>query len=1052
MLNAIIRLSLNNRRAVLLAAAAVLFYGAWVAKNLPVDVFPDLNRPTVTVLTEAHGLAPEEVETLVTLPIESVLNGTPGVTRIRSSSGIGISIVYVEFEWGTDIYRNRQFVSERLQLLAGRLPEEMAPVMGPVSSIMGEIQFAGLTSPQGTVSNMELRSLADWLVRPRLMTIQGISQVVVMGGQVKQYQILVSSEKLQQKGVSLEDLKHALSEISENTTGGFIDVDGKEFLIRPLGRVETIEDIENSAIGLHLGRPVRVKDVAEVKLGPKTKRGEASVNAKHAVVMTIQKQPGADTIKLTGAIDAELAELQNTLPKDVRIEGDLFKQSRFIEAAISNVEEALCDGAIMVAIILFLFLMNVRTTAITLVTIPLSLLGTAIAFKLMGLGINTMTLGGLAVAIGELVDDAIVDVENVFRRLREARAAGQKNLLQVIFSASSEVRNSIVYSTVIVVLVFLPLFALGGIEGRLFAPLGAAYIVSLAISLIVSLTVTPVLCSYLLPKAKATARHQDGSLVRFLKGMDRRILERTIHHPYLALAGCGALLTGALALLPWMGREFLPAFNEGTATIGVAAAPGISLAASDELGIRIEQAMLSVPEVKSTVRRTGRAEMDEHAEGVHWSEIDVDFKEKGRPRSVVLQEIREKVEKTGDVYVNVGQPISHRLDHLLSGVRAQIAVKIFGPDLSELRRLGAQVENVLKEIPGIVDLQLEPLVLIPQLKIAIDREESSRYGLRPGTLAEDLEMALNGEAVGSVIEKQKLFDIFMRLDDQSRSDPEGIKKALVKTLPTGDKIRVSDVAEVYQGSGPNMINRENMQRRIVVSANAKGRDLGSLIEEIRTKITGRVEIPRGYFIAYGGQFESQQKASTMLLFLGAASLAAIFFVLFIHFHSVPLTLQIMLNVPLALIGSIAAIYLTDGILSVATLVAFITLCGIASRNGIMMISHYIHLMKEEGEAFSEKMVIRGSLERLVPVLMTALSAALALIPLLLSKGQPGKEILYPVAVVIVGGLFSSTLLDIIVTPAVFYRFGKASAERLIHAIKVKEQAVIQNQDEEENKK
>lgn len=1032
MLNAIICYSLKNRLTVLLMASATLLYGGWIAFHLPIDVFPDLNRPVVTVLTEAHGLAPEEVETLVTLPIESALNGTPGVTRVRSSSGIGISIVHLEFEWGTEIFRNRQLVAERLQLAKERLPGEMTPVMGPVSSIMGEIQFVGLTSPEGIVSPMELRTIADWTVRPRLMTISGISQVVVMGGELKQYQILVSAEKLQRRGIALEDLKHALSEISENTTGGFINIGEREFLIRPMGRVESLEQIENSVVGLHLGRPVLVKDVAEVQIGARAKRGEASINGKHAVVMTIQKQPGASTMALTKQIDKLLNDLQKTLPTGVVIESDLFKQSRFIEASVSNVEEALRDGAIMVALVLILFLLNVRTTGITLVTIPLSLLVTAIVFKLMGLTINTMTLGGLAVAIGELVDDAIVDVENVFRRLRENRASkNPKPALRVVYEASSEVRNSIVFSTIIVVLVFVPLFALGGIEGRLFAPLGVAYIISLMASLLVSLTVTPVLCSYFLPKSRATAKHTDGLLVRFLKDVDRRALAHTMRHPVWLLAGCGLLLVGALALLPLMGRNFLPNFNEGTATIGVAAAPGISLPASDELGRKVEEAMLSVPEVKSTIRRTGRAEMDEHAEGVHWSEIDVDFKEGGRPRPEVLQDLRQKIEAVGDVYINIGQPISHRLDHLLSGVRAQIAVKVFGPDLGVLRRLGAQVEGALKDVPGVVDLQLEPLVLVPQLKISVDREEAGQYALLPGTLAEDLETALNGQAVAQFLERQQIYEIFMRLDDKSRASPEAIGSVIVKTMPNGQLVRLGDVSTVYEGTGPNMVNREDMQRRIVVSANSHGRDLGSLIDEIRARIGEKVKLPTGYYIVYGGQFESQQKATRLLLFLGTLSLLGIFFVLYAHFKSLVLSLQIMLNVPLALIGSLVAIYLTERVLSVATLIAFITLCGIATRNGIMMISHYIHLMKEEGESFSEAMVVRGSLERLVPVLMTAFAAALALVPLFLSKGEPGKEILYPVAVVIVGGLFSSTLLDIIVTPAVFYKFGRKSVEKLL---------------------
>lgn len=1031
MLNSIIRFSLNNRLVVMIVSLSLLIYGGWITSNLPVDVFPDLNRPVVTVITESHGLAPEEVETLVTLPIETSLNGTPGVTRIRSSSGIGISIIYVEFDWGTDVYRNRQLIAERLQLAKERLPKDITPVMGPVSSIMGEIQFVGLVSPDDSVSPMDLRTMADWLVRPRLMTLTGVSQVVVMGGELKQYQILVSSEKLQSKLISLEDLKHALSEISENTTGGFIDIGEKEFLIRPLARVESIEEIENSAIGMHLGRPVYLKDVAIVKLGPKFKRGEGSINGKHSVIMTIQKQPGASTIELTDKIDHMLKDLKKTLPKGVEIQSDLFKQSRFIESSIDNVEEALRDGAIMVAIILFLFLMNIRTTVITLISIPLSLVVTFVVFKLLGLSINTMTLGGLAIAVGELVDDAIVDVENVFRRLKENRSAtNPKNTLRVIYEASSEVRNSIVFSTIIVVLVFIPLFALSGIEGKLFAPLGMSYIISLLASLVVSLTVTPVLCYYLISRSKVLEHKEDGFIVRKLKTLHEKLLHNTIHHPKLVMTFCAVLLLGSLMLLPFMGRNFLPEFNEGTATIGVAAFPGISLKASDELGTKIEQAILSVPEVKSTIRRTGRAEMDEHAEGVHWSEIDVDFKEGGRSKPVILHEIRENIEKVGDVYVNIGQPISHRLDHLLSGVRAQIAIKIFGSDLTELRRLGIEVEKTLDGIDGVVDLQLEPLVLIPQLKILVDREETSKYGMGPGGLAKDLETALNGESVAQMIEQQRLFDIFMRLDDDSRGNPDAINSTILRTRPNGDKIRVSDVAEVYQGTGPNMVNRENLQRRIVVSANSSGRDLGSLIKEIQEKINTKVQLPDGYFIEYGGQFESQEKASKLILFLGIISLLGVFFVLYVHFQSVALTLQIMLNVPLALIGSVVAIYLTERELSVATMIAFITLCGIATRNGIMMISHYIHLVKEEGETFSEHMVIRGSLERLVPVLMTALSAILALSPLLFAKGEPGKEILHPVAVVIIGGLISSTMLDLFVTPAVFFKYGKRSIDNL----------------------
>lgn len=1033
MLDLMIRLSLKRRLIVGLLALVICVYGAWLLPGLPVDVFPNLNRPTVTVLTEAHGLAPEEVESLVTLPIESTLNGTPGVLRLRSSSGIGISIIYVEFDWGTEIFRNRQLIAERLQLLEGKLPPGLQPIMGPVTSIMGEIQFIGVTSPDASVTPMDLRTLADWTLRPRLMTIPGISQVVVMGGEVKQYQILVSSEKLQKRAVSLEDLKRALSEISENTTGGFINVSDKEYLIRPLGRVASLEDIENSLVGLHLGNPVLVKDVAEVRIGAKAKRGEGSINAKHSVILTIQKQPSASTIDLTKAVENEIEQMKKGLPAGVHLETDLFKQSHFIEAAVGNVEEALRDGIIMVAIVLFLFLMNWRTTAITLVAIPMSLLVTVIVFHVFGLGINTMTLGGLAIAIGELVDDAIVDVENVFRRLRENRANGNsKGFMRVIFEASSEVRNSIVLSTIIVVLVFLPLFALGGIEGRLFVPLGIAYIISIIASLFVSLTVTPILCSYLLPQSKAVHEEKEGRLVTGLKAMALKVLDWTLPHPKSVLAGAAVILGLSLMLLPLMGRNFLPEFNEGTATIGVAGAPGISLPASDALGKKIEEAILSVPEVKSTVRRTGRAEMDEHAEGVHWHEIDVDFKPDGRKREIVLQEIRERIEKTGDVYVNLGQPISHRLDHLLSGVRAQIAVKVFGPDLSELRRFGGQIQDVMKDIDGVVDLQTEPLVLIPQLKIAIDRETSAKYGIRSGTLAESLEIALNGETVTQFLENQRMHEVFMRLDDSSRETPEKIEQTLVKFMPTGQGVRLGEVSSVYPGTGPNMINREDMQRRIVISANTHGRDLGSVVGEIQKRISEKVQLPEGYFIKLGGQFESQQMASQRILWLGILSMLGILLVLYVHFKSWVLSFQVMLNVPLALIGSIIAIYITERTLSVATLVAFITLCGIATRNGILLISHYLHLMKEEGERFDRQMVIRGSLERLVPVLMTASTAALALIPLLLSQGEPGKEILYPVAVVIVGGLISSTLLDLIVTPTVFLKFGKQAVQNYLN--------------------
>lgn len=1026
-----IKFSLNHRTGVLIALLVVLLYGVWILKRLPVDVLPDLNRPRVTLIVEAHGLAPEEVETIVTLPIESVLNGAPGVIQLRSSSGIGIAIIHVEFDWGTDIFKNRQIVQERLQLVSERLPEGITPIMGPITSIMGEIQFIGITGKDPSHYSMELRTLADWVVRPRLISLPGVSQVVVMGGGVKQYQILLSAEKLRNKGMSLGELKESLSKMSKNTTGGFIDLEDKEFLIRPLGRVETAEDIENTAIGSHLGKAVLIKDIAKVKMAPKTKRGESSINAKKSIVMTVQKQPGANTIQLTNEIDRILKELQETLPEGVKIESDLFKQSRFIEASISNLKEAMREAAIVVAIVLFLFLMNLQTTTITLVTIPVSILMTFILFQWMGMGMNTMTLGGLVIAIGGLVDDAIVGVENVFRRLRENRVkSNPEDPLKVIYTASKEVLNSIVFATVIVVMVFFPLFALSGIEGKLFAPLGYAYITSILASFFISITMTPILCYYLLPNAKAITKKRDSWLVRSLKHFNKGILEKTIDHPYWVIGICGLLLIGAFALIPLMGNSFLPKFNEGTATIGVAASPGISLEASDKLGTKMEKVLLSIPEVKSTIRRTGRAEMDEHAEGVHWSEIDVDFHEnKSRPRQIVLNEIRKKIENLGNVYVNVGQPISHRLDHMLSGTRAQIVIKVFGTDLTKLRQIAVQVESILSKIEGIVDLQIEPLVKIPQLKISIDREESAKYWMNPGELAEDLEMALNGKSVASVLEKQRIYEVFMRLDDSSRLSPKTIGNVVLKVMPNGEVIRLNDVAQVYKGKGPNRINRENMQRRLILSANSSGRDLGSLMNEIKSEIGEKIKMPFGYYIGYGGQFENQKRAVRLIIFLGILVLFGIFFILVMKFKSSTIALQVMTTVPLAMIGGVVAVYLTERVFSVATLVAFITLLGVSTRNGILMISHYIHLMNEEGEEFTKKMIIRGSLERLVPVLMTVGTAILALTPLVLSKGEPGKEMLYPVAVVVIGGLLSSTLLDLTLTPTVFYKFGKGGVNR-----------------------
>lgn len=1030
MLDKIIRFSLTHRLFVISIGILMTAYGLLTVYKMPVDVFPDLNRPTVNIMTEAPGMAPEEVETLVTLPLETFLNGLPGVERVRSSTGIGLSIVYVEFEWNTDVYRNRQLVAEKIQLAKEKLPAGVTPVMGPIASIMGEIQLIGLSSSTGG-SPLELRTFADWTIRPRLLAVPGVAQVIAIGGGVRQYQILLSAEKIQKNQLVLQDIEEALSKLSLNTTGGYIDLNKKEYLIRNIGTIKSENDILNSVVGLHLGRPVYVKDIAEVKIGPQIKRGDGSINGKPAIILSIQKQPGANTVALSKKIDSVLTELEKELPSGASLHKDLFKQSHFIEASIHNVKEALRDGTILVFIVLFIFLMNLRTTAITLTAIPLSFLVTAIIFHFLGLTVNTMTLGGLAIAIGELVDDAIVDVENVFRRLREnkLKAHPQSNL-QVVYDASSEVRNSIVFATIIVVLVFLPLFYLSGIEGKLFIPLGLAYIVSLIASLFVSLTITPVLCSLFLNQ-DSLKDHQDSRWVQWLKAKDRKLLQFSLNNPRLIFSLAIALFLGSLMLIPLMGKDFLPKFNEGTATISLLSQPGISLDESNAKGTEAENLILSVPEVKSVARRTGRAELDEHAEGVHSSEIDIDFHDAGRPRNVVLADIRTKLEGIENSYSSVGQPISHRLDHLLSGVRAQIAIKVFGPDLKILRLKAAEIHRAIASTEGLVDLQIEQQVLIPQVKIQLLRDEAGRFGIVPGDLSQTLEKALNGETVGQVLEQQKSFNIFMRFDDKSRGDLDLIKKTVLKIMPDGRKVTLEMVADVYEAEGPNQINRENALRRIVVSANSAGRDLDSLIQELDHKIKIQVQVPDGYFIHFGGQFESQKSASRLILMLGLLSLIGIFIVLYAHFSSSFIAVQIMLNIPMALIGSLIALYLSDRTFSIATMVAFVTLCGIASRNGIMMISHYLHLMKYENESFTQDMVIRGSLERLVPVLMTAFTAVLGLLPLVLAKGEPGKEILHPVAVVIVGGLISSTLLDMFITPTVFYRFGKKSAEKNI---------------------
>ncbi|WP_413289168.1 efflux RND transporter permease subunit [Bdellovibrio sp. HCB337] len=1028
MLNIIIRFALNHRMFVAALTALIVVTGAITLKNLPIDVFPDITKPTVTIMTEGHGMAPEEVETRVTLPIESYLNGLSGVERIRSQSGIGLSAIYVEFEWGTDIYRNRQLVQEKLNLVQERLPKDVVPVMGPVGSLMGQIQQIAVTSEKGEVSPLELRGIAEWVLRPRLMTIPGVTQVISIGGGLKQYQILVSAEKLNRYQLSIESVDKELAQISQNTTGGFLEKEGQEFLVRNIGIVDGLEDIQKTLVGLHFGRPILVRDIAEVVEAPRLKRGDGSFNGKPAVVMTIQKQPGADTTQITRDIEKAIEELRPSLPKGVVVNPDVFKQANFIEASIKGIIGKLQFGTVLVFVVLFIFLANLRMSVITLTAIPVSFLVTAIVFKFFGLSVNTMTLGGLAIAIGELVDDSIVDVENVFRRLREnAHSKNPKSMLRVIYDASSEVRNSIVLATVIIALVFLPLFQLEGLEGRLFAPLGVAYLTALVASLVVSLTLTPVLCSYLLKGS--LQKHEDTRFVTFLKNWDRKILEWALPRSQWVLGGAIVLLLIAVGLVPLMGRDFLPKFNEGTAMVSIIATPGTSLNESNAIGLKAEKIMMETPEVKSVSRKTGRAEMDEHAMGVNVSEIDVDFHEEGRPREVVLNDIRNRLkEQIPGVGVNVGQPISHLIDHMLSGVSAALAIKIFGPDLTTLREKAIELQEAIKDTKGLVDLKIEQQGLIPQVKIHVMREEAAKFGLSAGEVTTLLEAAFNGEVVTQILEETRLYEVFFQFDKNSRADLEKMKKTVLKVMPDGKKVTLEEVADIYETTGPNEINRENNQRRIVISANVSGRDLGGVVAEIEKKVKEKVPMPEGYYVVYGGQFESQQAATRKILLFGFLSLIGIAVVLFGHFHSRMITLQIMATIPLAFIGGIMLLFVTDRSITVASLVGFITLCGIASRNGIMMISHYLHLLKYEGESFTKEMIIRGSQERLVPVMMTAFVASLALLPLVFAKGQPGSEVLHPVAVVIVGGLLSSTLLDIIITPTLFYRFGRKAAE------------------------
>jgi CzcA family heavy metal efflux pump len=1015
-LDEIIRWSIARRGFVLVVALAISAYGAYTFARMPVDVFPDLTAPTVTIVTEARGLAPEEVESLITAPIEVAMNGQTEVRRVRSASGVGISIVWVEFGWATEMTRARQLVTERLPVAQTQLPPAVpAPQLAPMSSVMGEIMFVGLRGP-GRPAH-EVRDAAEWTVRRRLLALSGVAQVVPIGGGLRQYQVAVDPDRLRRHGVTLAEVTHAIETSNQNTTGGFAIRGPQQSLVRGLGRLRSAEDLERVVVATRAGTSVTVAQVARVEVGAAVRFGEGSVDGHPAVVLAISKQPGANTSALTRAIERELDAIARDLPKGLTIERQLFRQADFIASAIDNVSVALRDGAILVVAIIFVFLVNGRATLISALALPVSLLVAVIALAGLGAGINTMTLGGLTIAIGALVDDAIIDVENVVRRLREnaARAAeARRPAAEVIFEASREVRGSIVFATIIVMLVFAPVFFLTGVEGRLLIPLGFAYLVAIAASLVVALTVTPALCAALLPPL-ATGEHRDGRVVRVLKAGYARALAWALGHARATIGAAIVLAAGAAALVPALGRSFLPELSEGALTIGAITLPGTSLAESDARGRRVEQVLLAFPEVVSTARRTGRAELDEHAQDTNATEIEVRLRP-GRPRGALLEALRRALATVPGMTFTIGQPISHRIDHMLSGTRSGIAVKLFGEDLFVLRQYAEQIRRVIAQVEGAVDVAIEQQADIPQLVVDFDLDRVARAGTHRGELADAMEVALAGRKVTQVLEGQRTYDVVVRYAHEER-DEESLRQLPID-VPGHGLLPLGMLAEVRRDVGPNTIVRENAQRKLVIMANVSGRDLGSVVDEIERRVAAEVALPEGYHVVYGGQFESQERASRALLVLGLGVIVAIFLVLQLVFNSAARALVIMANLPLALIGGVIAVFATDRVLSVGSLVGFITLFGIATRNGIMLLSHYEYLRAVEGAPLDEA-VHRGSLERLSPVLMTALCAGLALVPLVLAAREPGNEIQAPMGVVILGGLLTATLLNLFVVPALY---------------------------------
>lgn len=1029
MFDKLIQFSLHKRLIILVAAIILFIAGTFIAIDMPVDVFPDLTAPTVTIMTEAHGMAAEEVETLVSFPIETAVNGATDVRRVRSSSAAGFSIVWVEFDWGTDIFLARQIVNEKIQTAAASLPKGIDnPVLAPISSIMGEIMLIGLSiddenNPQN-INEMDLRTIADFDLRRRLLSISGVSQVIPIGGAVKQYQIFISPGKLSAYKISLNEVMKAAEQSNENSSGGSYMDSGSEYLIRGIGRIQNIEDIKNSVVAMRGNIPVLMKDIADIKIGPSIKIGDGSKNAKPAVILTVQKQPQTNTLELTRKIESTLDEIRKTLPPGIEIDSDIFKQSDFIKVSIENVLGALRDGAILVVIVIFLFLWNFRTTFISVLAIPLSIIITIIIFKLFDIMINTMSLGGIAIAIGALVDDAIIDVENVFRRLKENNSSGnsqKKNTLQVIYEASKEIRAPMVNATIIIVVVFLPLFFLSGVEGRLLRPMGYAYVTSIFASLLVALTVTPVLSYYLLPKANFMKKEGDTWLVEKLKKQYKQTLNFTLKHPKTILISSLAVFLFTIAIIPLLGRSFLPEFNEGSLTLSLVTLPGTSLEESNKIGNLAEQIILSHPEVKSTARRTGRAELDEHAQGVNGAELDVRFELDGKSKEEFITALRKSLTALPGTNVTIGQPIGHRIDHMLSGTRANIAVKIFGENLQQLRTYSQMVKAEMEKVQGAVDVAVDQEVEVPQTKIKFNRTAMARYGITIGNLAEAIDIGFNGETATEIREGQNSFDLVVRFDENNRGNIHKIQNALFDT-PSGAKVPLIQLAEVVNEKGPNRISRENVQRKIVVQANVSGRDLRSVVDEMKSNIESNIKFEQGYFVEFGGQFESEQEATRIITLLSLVSLCIIFLILFFQFGKIKPAIFILINLPLALIGGVWSVFLSDGIISVASLVGFITLFGIATRNGILIISHFQHLIKE-GKEFTDA-IIQGSLERLNPILMTAITAGLALVPLVLGSGEPGKEIEAPMAIVILGGLITSTALNMIVLPALYHKYGK----------------------------